>query len=218
MKSQDPATRAQQLRQQLEDANYRYHGNELRQLLNNAQAKALVYSVALRARVASAVEHYPDLRLLVEVGEVGDEVTSPPIPGARRLEELLADAEPAPRVERSGADTFLNYTGGTTGLPKGVLVEVRRNLNTVGWFRDQYIGRPLEGDPVDIAAALAESGESLAIIPASPVMHGVGFTFSSLPALLSGGVVTTLESPSFDPHELLTTLAPTRSQLIGGRK
>jgi acyl-CoA synthetase (AMP-forming)/AMP-acid ligase II len=193
------------------NANYRYRGNELRHLLENAEARVLVYSASLRDRVASAVEHNPDLRLLVEVG---DDDTSPPIPGARRLEDLLAEHDPAPRIERSGSDTYLNYTGGTTGLPKGVLVEIRRHLGTVTWFRDQYVGRTLEGDPVDIAVTLAESGESLAVLPASPLMHGVGFTFSSLPGLLSGGVVTTLESRSFDAHELLTTIPATQSQVI----
>ena len=193
------------------NANYRYRGNELRQLLENAEAKALVYSAALRDRVASALERTDDLRLLVEVGDDG---VGPPIPGALRLDDLLATSDPAPRIERSGDDVYLNYTGGTTGLPKGVLVEIRRSVTNAYWFRDQYLGRVPDGDVVDVAAALVESGESLSAIPASPVMHGVGFMFTSLPALITGGTVTTLMHSSFDPHELLTTIEATRSKLI----
>ncbi|HEY6533055.1 MAG TPA: AMP-binding protein [Acidimicrobiales bacterium] len=188
------------------NVNYRYRGSELRQILDNAEAKALVYSAALRDRVASVIDDSPDLRLLVEVG---DDPVGAPIPGALHLEELLADTEPAPRVERSGADTYLNYTGGTTGLPKGVLVEIRRSMTTALWFRDQYLGRTLDGDPVDTAMALAEAGDSLSSIPASPIMHSVGFIFSSLPALLTGGTVTTLENHGFDAHELLATIERT---------
>ncbi|HEY6530919.1 MAG TPA: AMP-binding protein [Acidimicrobiales bacterium] len=202
---------ALKIRARMFNANYRYRGGELHQLLDNAQARALVYSAALRDRVASAIDHLPDLRLLVEVG---DDETSPPIPGALRLDDLLAEFEPAPRIHRPGTDTYLNYTGGTTGVPKGVLIEVQRHLGTVAWLRDQYVGRPLEGDMVDVALELAEQGESLDVIPASPLMHGVGFTFSSMPGLMTGGVVTTLVGRSFDPEELLTTIAATRPRVV----
>jgi len=193
------------------NANYRYRGAELRQLLDNAQARALVYSAALRDRVASALDTLPDLGLLIEVG---DDESAPPIPGALRLDDLLAEFDPAPRILRPGTDTYLNYTGGTTGVPKGVLIEVQRHLATVTWLRDQYVGRPLEGDMVDVAVELVEQGESLDVIPASPLMHGVGFTFSSMPGLVTGGVVTTLVGRSFDPVELLTTIAATRPRVV----
>ena len=195
------------------NANYRYRGGELRQLLDNAQAKALVYSAALRDRVATAVTDRPDLLLV----EVGDDDSTPPIPGAHRLTDLLVEHEPAARIHRPGTDTYLTYTGGTTGVPKGVLIEVQRHLNTVMWLRDQYVGRALDGDIVDIvdvAVELADQGESLDVIPASPLMHGVGFTFSSIPGLVTGGVATTLTNRSFDPVELLTTIAATRPKVV----
>jgi fatty-acyl-CoA synthase len=54
----------------------------------------------------------------------------------------------------------------------------------------------------------------MSAIPASPVMHGSGFMYSSLPTLVSGGTVTTLPTRPFDAHELLRTVAATRTQVL----
>jgi len=99
------------------NVNYRYGGAELRALLENCEAEALFFDSALRERVASVRHDLPWIRLLVEVGEAAP---AAPLPGACGYEKLISSSAPAPRVSRSEQDVFLSYTGGTTGLPKGV--------------------------------------------------------------------------------------------------
>lgn len=181
--------------------NYRYTSDELLALVNNSGAKVLFYDVTLRERVASIAERAPGL-LLVEVGGIGP----PPISGAQAYEDMLADADPAARIWRDEDDVFLAYTGGTTGLPKGVLTRIGLMAQYSLWFRDMFFGERDASTPLDYIAQLVADGMDTAVLPASPLMHGTGLAFASLPALCSGGQVVTLPSQRFDAHELLDTV------------
>ena len=194
------------------NVNYRYGRDELWALLENSEAKALFFDTELRDQVVSIAERANGPRLLVEVGGEG----ASPISGAYAYEELLPGTAPAPRIERDDRDTFLSYTGGTTGLPKGVLFDIGQSLGNTFWFRDLFVGgEPTTLEAVDYAVELAERGESLSAIPASPLMHSTGFIFASLPTLTAGGLVTTLMHRSFDAHELLVTVETTGTKVIG---
>jgi len=194
------------------NVNYRYGSDELWALLENSEAKALFFDAALRDQVMSVAERADAPPLLVEIGGEG----ASPVPKARAYEELLAEAEPEPRIDRDDDDMFLSYTGGTTGLPKGVLFNIGQSLGNSFWFRDLFVGgEPTTLDPVDFAVHSAESGSSLSAIPASPLMHSTGFILASLPTLTAGGLVTTLKSRSFDPHELLATIERTSTNVVG---
>ncbi len=193
------------------NVNYRYRSDELLALLENSGAKVLFFDAALRDRVASVVDRVPGL-VLVEVGE-GD--PSSAIPRAHAYEEVLATARPAARVERDDEDGFLSYTGGTTGLPKGVLFRIGQAAGNSLWFRDLFLGSTTEMAPVDYAVALSEAGTPLSAIPASPLMHSTGFIFASLPTLTAGGMVTTLLERSFDAHELVATVEETQARVVG---
>ena len=193
------------------NVNYRYGGAELRALLENCDAEALFFDSALRERVASVRHQVPRVRLLVEVGEAAP---AAPLPGACGYEELVASSEPAARVSRSEQDVFLSYTGGTTGLPKGVRYTIGRGVTNSLRLRELFLDTSSELGIVDYAAEQARNGNRLVAIPASPLMHSTGFTFASLPTLTSGGQVTTLESRSFDARELLATIGAVRAQVI----
>ena len=184
------------------NVNYRYRSDELLALLENSSAKVLFFDAALSDRVASVADRVPDVVLV----EVGQGAASPSIPRARDYEEVLATSRAAPRVERDDEDVFLSYTGGTTGLPKGVLFRIGQAAGNSLWFRDLFLGSTTEMAPVDYAVALSEAGTPLSAIPASPLMHSTGFIFASLPTLTAGGTVTTLLERSFDAHELLATV------------
>jgi fatty-acyl-CoA synthase len=194
------------------NVNYRYGRDELSALLENSDAKALFFDAALRDKVVSVAERAGGPPLLVEIGGDG----STPIPGAHTYDDLLSEVAPAPRIRRNDDDTFLSYTGGTTGLPKGVLFDIGQSLGNTFWFRDLFVGgEPTTLEPVEYAVELAERGESLRAIPASPLMHSTGFIFASLPTLTAGGLVTTLVHRSFDAHELLSTVETTGTNVIG---
>ena len=189
------------------NVNYRYGSAELRSLLENAEAKVLVYDAALRDRVAPVVSDATGIRLYVEVGGDGP---ADPVP-AQPYEAVLAAHEPARRIARPDTDVWLSYTGGTTGLPKGVLVKLERSVTYALWYRDMLLGEETSLDPVEYAAARAAAGTPFSSIPASPLMHSTGFIVTSLPALAAGGVVTTLLARSFDAHELFATVDVVRA-------
>ena len=193
------------------NVNYRYGGAELRALLENSGAAVLFYDSALRERVASIRREVPGLRLLVEAGGPAAAV---PLPGACGYEELIASFAPAPRMSRGEDDVFLSYTGGTTGLPKGVRYTIGRGVVNSLKLRGLFLDSRTELGIVDYAVEQARNGSRMAAIPASPLMHSTGFTFASLPTLTAGGQVTTLESRSFDAHELLVTTGAVGAQVV----
>ena len=193
------------------NVNYRYSGAELRALLENCEAEALFFDSALRERVMSVRHEIPWVRLLVEIEGAA---CAGPLPGTCDYEELIASSAPAARMSRSEQDVFLSYTGGTTGLPKGVRYTIGRGVANSLKLRELFLGTSTELGIVDYAVEQARNGDRVVAIPASPLMHSTGFTFASLPTLTSGGQVVTLESTSFDPGELLATIGAVRAQIV----
>src|SRR5215475_3253052 len=98
------------------NVNYRYLEDELVYLLDNSDAEALLFHSSLGDRVAKVRDRAPRVKLWIQVDD-----GSPRVDFAVEYEELLARYDPMPRIERSGHDLYFLYTGGTTGMPKGVM-------------------------------------------------------------------------------------------------
>ena len=103
------------------NVNYRYTDNELLYLLDNSDAEVLCFHTSLGDRVERVLAKATKLRAVIEVDDGG-----PHVDGALRWEDVLASHEPAPRVEGQPDDIYMLYTGGTTGMPKGVMYTPRR--------------------------------------------------------------------------------------------
>ena len=102
------------------NVNYRYLDDELWYLLDNSDSEAIIFHSSLGDRVARVVERLPNIKLLIEVddGDAGQ------VPNALAYDDVIAGTEPMERIERSEDDLYMLYTGGTTGMPKGVMYDM----------------------------------------------------------------------------------------------
>ncbi len=185
--------------------NFRYRAAELAFLLENADAEVLVYRRGLGERVAEARAALPLLRLLVEIDD-GSE--TPRLDGAIGYEEFIGAHDPLPRVERSGDDFMLWYTGGTTGLPKGVVWHQEALLNAGLNMGCEVAGVPVPADLDELRAVVAElhaSGRAPVALAATPLVHATAI-YQANSALLLGGRVVMLERQPLDGDEVCETI------------
>jgi len=190
------------------NVNYRYLDDELAYLLENSDAEVLVFSGALGDQVAKVRDRSPKLKAVVQVDETETDRAAGLLDGAERFEDLIADHDPMPRIERSGDDLYFLYTGGTTGMPKGVMWRHEDLYGAIAPAVYMLAGQTPPTTPEEagrVAAAVVDAGLAPVHLPASPLMHGTGF-FSSLQSTLLGGSIVTLEQRTFDPHELWATV------------
>ena len=126
------------------NVNYRYLDDELWYLLDNADAEALVFHSSLGDRVAQVVDRLPKLKLLIEVDDGG----TGQVDGALRYDDVVAASQPMERIARSEDDIYMLYTGGTTGMPKGVMYDMASHVTL--FLRS---GFPFLGQRVQIGRA-----------------------------------------------------------------
>jgi 3-oxocholest-4-en-26-oate---CoA ligase len=196
--------------------NYRYLDDELLYLLDNSDSEALVYHTSLSDRVARVRDRASKVRLWIEVDDsalaagVGEEVE-----GAVAYEEVLGGHDPAPKIRREASDLYMLYTGGTTGMPKGVMYEVGGMLQ--GFLGQLYpllgLAVPRADQIPQMVAQLVEEGRGLSSIPACPLMHGTGMWLGAMLPHCGGAQVTLLEARSFDAREFLQVIERERANL-----
>ena len=163
------------------NVNYRYVDEELVYLLNDASAKALVYHSSLADRVAAIRSRVPSLQLLLQV----QDDDTPLLPDAIDYETALAAASAArPDCEWSPEDLYIIYTGGTTGMPKGVLWK-HRDILIASLGARRTDGTVIDSAQGYVKRAVASHRKSLAT---PPFMHGAGH-WAAFQAFNTGGTV-----------------------------
>jgi acyl-CoA synthetase (AMP-forming)/AMP-acid ligase II len=184
------------------NTNFRYSGDELMHLWVDADVEAVVFHRRFTDTIEAIRPQLSGIRQWLCV----DDGTGPAPSWATPYEAAIQEgAKTVPaRAPTSGDDLVLLYTGGTTGMPKGVM-----------WRQDDLFGllnaSALKPYPIDegldgIRRARLERGPGLTNVVACPLMHGTG-TMTALTTLLGGGCVVTLQQPGFDPVELLDVAA-----------
>ncbi|MFM8564223.1 MAG: AMP-binding protein [Acidimicrobiia bacterium] len=182
------------------NVNYRYLDDELHYLLENADCEAVVFHSSLGDRIGRVKDRLPKLRLLVEVAD-GPSVG---VPGAVSWDSVLAANSPAPRIERGLDDLYMLYTGGTTGMPKGVMYAMGNFTAGFLGFYTAPMGRPPVQSVAEVTAMakiVHGMGQPVAV-PCCPLMHGTGVWLGALLPHLVAGKVVLLEGRSFDAAEL----------------
>jgi 3-oxocholest-4-en-26-oate---CoA ligase len=183
------------------NTNYRYGDDELSYLWENADAVAVVFHGAFTDRIERILDRVPGVRGWLWV----DDDSGPCPDWATPYEDAAKSAVGRVRAPwgRSGDDLYMLYTGGTTGMPKGVM-----------WRQDDLFARLIDsavrhydvnGGIDGVRAALEASPGGVTLMPACPLMHGTG-AFTANTILAEGGRICLLESRKYDPVELLDTV------------
>jgi fatty-acyl-CoA synthase len=199
------------------NVNYRYLDDELSYLLDNADVEALVFHSSLGDRVARVRSRLPQLRLLVEVDDGPAADGSSHVDGALRYPEVQEEFAPAERVEPQGDELYMLYTGGTTGMPKGVMYPMSDFTDFFLKTYPQMIGLEKlpgpEGLP-ELARKLRAEGRSSVSMSGPPLMHGTGCWLGMMVPHMLGGTAALLTKRSLDAVELWEAVERERINLL----
>ena len=150
--------------------NYRYVHDELQYLFTNADLVALVHQRQFSPRVAALLPELPALRHVIVIDD--DSQEPDPCEDAVGFEEALEAASPVRDfAPRSGDDIYILYTGGTTGMPKGVVWRHEDVFFALGGGIDAMTGVRMERPQQMVEKGLAAGGP-LTFLPVAPLMHG----------------------------------------------
>ncbi|MBF4162248.1 acyl-CoA synthetase [Nocardioides acrostichi] len=192
--------------------NYRYVAEELAYVLRDSRSKVLVFASSFAAVVAQVRDHLPDLEVLVQVPDGLDgEPPADLLPGAMWYADALAEGRAADIAlpEPAGDDLYIVYTGGTTGMPKGVL-----------WRQDDMFVTSMGGTPFgsnepytsydQLVDAAVTAGGGMRLMMALPFMHGAA-QWSTFHIMTGGGSIVLAENPrAFDAPAVLATASRER--------
>ena len=173
------------------NVNFRYVKTELQYLLTDSGATALIYHAAFAPRVAEVLPELPALKVLIQIA---DESGNALLDGAVDYESAIQSAPPPAPVQHSPDDLYVLYTGGTTGMPKGVLWRQHDIFMTSFGGRNLMTGECVSSIDEITARVAANPGNKLLILP--PLIHGAA-QWSVMMAITTG---QTLVFPTVVDH------------------
>jgi 3-oxocholest-4-en-26-oate---CoA ligase len=177
--------------------NYRYVEDELRYIFDNADLVALVHAREFAPRIAAVRDTLPRLRHAIVI----EDGTDAPLDGLDSVDYEKALAAASPERDfgpRSPDDRYILYTGGTTGMPKGVVWRQEDVFFALGGGID-----PVSNTRIDRPEAMVEKGLAnpmqMTMMPIAPLMHG-----ASQWSVMGGGVVgnRVVLMAKFDPKRV----------------
>ncbi len=180
------------------NVNYRYTPDEVWCIFDNSDATVVVYGEEFRDAIQQIKDRLPKVKAWIEV------TAGAPAPFAETFDKVANEGDGKPLgIERSVDDMLFIYTGGTTGMPKGVMW-THGDMREISDAAARKLG-PVPSTPAELAERIKQTGPGPRVLPAPPLMHGTGL-LTAFFAMLSGGCVITLTHPSFNPEELLMAI------------
>jgi 3-oxocholest-4-en-26-oate---CoA ligase len=187
------------------NTNYRYGHDEIVYLFDNADAEAVVFHASFGDLVEKVRHELPKVKCWYCVADGTAPVPFWAVDYETVVTGSMADAVVGPVKGpwgRSGDDLLLLYTGGTTGMPKGVMWRQDDLFNVLGSGGNPILGIGPAASVDELVGRMGEGWPAFVLLSACPLMHGTG-QFSSLIAMNLGGSVVTLPSRHFSVDELL---------------
>ncbi len=183
------------------NVNYRYVEAELAYLFDNADLVGLVHGREFVPRIAAVKDQCPKLTVCVSIEDGTDEDLASI--GAVEYEAALSAAS-AKRYDqpRSPDDLYILYTGGTTGMPKGVMWRQEDFFHsTIG----ALMGGGAATESPEAVIEMAKNGGTVVAFPVAPLMHGAA-QWVALMLLLQGNTLVVSDQKKMDPHEVWRTV------------
>ena len=200
------------------NVNYRYLDEELHYLLENADIEALVFHSSLGDRVARVCDRLPMLKAMICVDDgPAEDGTMGPANGIA-YDAFLAQASGTTRTQPKGDEIYMLYTGGTTGMPKGVMYPLDGFTEFFMRGFPPMIGLPPfeSADQFGPAARqMVDANSAVVAMSGPPLMHGTGCWLGLMFPHMLGGTSVLLENRGFKPEEVWSTVERDRiSQII----
>ena len=194
------------------NVNYRYVAEELIYLLDNSDSEAVFYHACYSSRIKEIASSLPNIKAWIEVADG----TQSHFPDALKYEELLSDSKPMERIYRDPNTIYMLYTGGTTGMPKGVmykqgefLVFLFRTLKAMGYDVPEDIN-----DLEEQIHNFKKDDSFIKSLVGCPLMHGTGMWLGAFLPLLLGGTAITSKNLGFDADQIWTQVEDTNTSNI----
>ncbi|MFL2753185.1 MAG: acyl-CoA synthetase [Gammaproteobacteria bacterium] len=182
------------------NVNYRYQEDELIYLLDNSDAEAIFYQACYAERIKAIKDKLPKIKAYIQVMDGSEDL----LEGSDEYSKIIQKEDRQEEKERSEENFYMLYTGGTTGMPKGVMYKQGSFLSSM--MKTAFaMGFPVPENIEDIEKIIkdkASSNELPVSLVGCPLMHGTGMWLGAFLPHLSGGSVVTMPTLGFDPDRL----------------
>lgn len=180
------------------NVNYRYVDDELLYLFDNADVEAVFFDARFAPKLAAIRSKLPKLKTFIRIEDGSGES----LDGADDFEALIASHDRLPKLDYSEDDIYMIYTGGTTGMPKGVMYRHGDLTQGVAAYRLPPEMPLVPESLIMMVKGVQATGAPPAVLPACPLMHGTGMWIGAFAGHFLGGAIATMRQEKFDPHAI----------------